>query len=167
MQDNLKDDIANRREDFEVYDFQAFDGWSALEPRLKPTEKTHFWLFASGVAASLLVVLVASFWSLKKEQGQLVLNPEWLEAEQYYQQEIDAKWLLIRSKVNDEQLLADIQLMDQAFAELKKDLQDNVDNEEVITAMMDSYRLKLKVLDRMLEKIEDQKEHETDTLTTL
>ena len=50
--------------------------------------------------------------------------------------------------------------MDQVFAELKTDLEENVDNEEVITAMMENYRLKLQILEEILVELEKEKREE-------
>ena len=50
--------------------------------------------------------------------------------------------------------------MDRAFAELKQDLKDNADNAEVIAAMMNHYRLKLQILEKMLNEIQEENESE-------
>lgn len=168
MQDRFREHITQQREDFEVYDLNIEESWVHVSQSLKPKPKSRRVFWISGVAASLLVLMtLAGGLFIKKEKVEFAINSEWLEAEGYYLQEIDTKWTLVQSQVKDQELLADIRMMDDVFAELKKDLKDNVDNEEVITAMMDSYRLKLKVLDRILKEIEEQKKNEKDTLMAL
>ena len=55
-----------------------------------------------------------------------------------------------------EELVADLERMDAVFEELKGDLEDDVHNEAVITAMIDNYRLKLRILEEILEELEEQ-----------
>jgi hypothetical protein len=43
--------------------------------------------------------------------------------------------------------------LDKVFEELKRDLKDNSDNEEVIEAMIQNYRIKLEVLDEILTQL--------------
>ena len=50
--------------------------------------------------------------------------------------------------------------MNAAFSELKADLKDNVDNEEVVTAMMENYRLKLQILEEILKELEKERSEE-------
>jgi hypothetical protein len=54
--------------------------------------------------------------------------------------------------------------MDKAFDEIKKDLQDDAANEEVIEAMMNHYRLKLEILERMLDEIKEHNEKGDTTI---
>ena len=53
-------------------------------------------------------------------------------------------------------LIEDFTEMDKAFLELKEDLKDDVDNEEVVEAMINNYRLKLKILERIMIEIEEK-----------
>ena len=62
----------------------------------------------------------------------------------------------MRSHLGDTRILEDLAVMDQAFAELKADLRDNVDNEEVIAAMMENYQLKLQILEEILNELEKE-----------
>jgi hypothetical protein len=83
------------------------------------------------------------------------------EAQFYYEEIIDAKLIRVKNQVDDPALLQDIEELDKAFQELKKDLKEDVDNHEVVLAMIDNYRLKLKILERILEDIEES-EYEED-----
>jgi hypothetical protein len=61
----------------------------------------------------------------------------------------------IREEVNRE--MVDL---DKVFEDLKKDLKDNTDNEEVIEAMIQNYRMKLDILEEMLRQLKQS--HETE-----
>lgn len=153
MRDNLKEHIEKEREEFEVYEFSQEKSWSEISDRLstdsKPKHVINYWKYA--VAACLIV---ASGWfAYNLGQNEAGVYNELSEVESYYQNEIATKLTLVKTKMDDPLLIADLELMDEAFADLKKDLKDNVDNAEVVEAMMENYRLKLEILEKILEKI--------------
>jgi hypothetical protein len=79
------------------------------------------------------------------------------EMERYYQREINQKISLIQEEESGSAILSDLEMMDAAFAELKNDLKDNIDNEEVVAAMMENYRLKLEILEQIVIELEKEK----------
>ena len=88
-------------------------------------------------------------------------NSELAEASEYYTSEINYRLAAARELVDDQSVFEDLDELDRAFAELKNDLKDNADNEEVVIAMMENYQLKLKILDRILKELrKDQKGEE-------
>ena len=74
----------------------------------------------------------------------------------YYQGMINEKMEFIQANSNliDPIIIEDLDVLDQAFSELKNDLAENVDNEEVVNAMIKNYRIKLKILEHILEEIQ-------------
>lgn len=155
MRDSLKEHIENRREDFELYPFDSDQEWVKLSKRIKP-QKRDPWRVA-GIAACFALVIVGSvFVANNKHSG----NNEVAELENFYEGEINQRITLIKSQLQDDKILKDLEEMDIAFAELKADLNDNVDNEEVITAMMENYRLKLQILEEILNELEKEKSEE-------
>jgi hypothetical protein len=52
--------------------------------------------------------------------------------------------------------------LDSIYSDLKQDLKDNIDNEEVVSAMIENYRLKLDVLEGILNQIQKQHIEEDD-----
>jgi len=161
MQDSLKKMVDARRASFETYDLDIDLEWDRLSGKLKKGTKPQTWKWVMSIAASLLII--GGFISLNvfSDSHQ---HSELSEAEFYYERMIDAKLVQVKSKVNDPVLLADIAQLDQAFVELKKDLSDNLDNEEVIMAMMENYQLKLRILERILQEIEEDEKDDEDTV---
>lgn len=156
MQDNLKELVDQKRDQFET-DFDIDLGWTELSRRIEKkalNQRTNWPYWITGVAATLL--LVSGWFWLSLGSGNT--TNEISEAEFYYQQMIDLKMVQVQKQVKDPLLLADIAALDQVFAELKKDLKDDLDNEEVILAMMENYQLKLKILEKILEEIDDEKD---------
>ncbi|MEM0938524.1 MAG: hypothetical protein AAF600_00320 [Bacteroidota bacterium] len=151
MLDNLKNYIDGEREDFEIYPFNSEKGWSKGSRKMLSSEKWPLWKKLSIVACFLLVILGTLY------QTDTQNSPNALaELNTYYQIEINQKVNLIKSHLDDVSILKDLELIDQAFAELKSDLQEDVDNEQVILAMMENYQLKLRILEEILNRLEEE-----------
>ncbi|MEQ9468810.1 MAG: hypothetical protein RLN88_15480 [Ekhidna sp.] len=156
MRDNLKDHIENTREDFELYPFNSDQEWVKISGKIKPqTEKKDPWR-TFGIAACFACIIGCTIFFMNATGPE----NEMAEMEQYYNAEINQKVTLIKSQLGDDSILKDLEAMDAAFAELRTDLKDNVDNEEVVTAMMENYRLKLKILEEILSELEKEKSEE-------
>lgn len=89
----------------------------------------------------------------QEEQYRLLM-----EAELYYSSRIsDAKAQLLTLAGNDKTIINDLDLdlseLDNIFEDLKNDLKENGDNEEVIEAMIQNYRIKLDILEEMLRQM--------------
>lgn len=157
MRDSLKEHIEAKREEFEIYDFGKEESWEAISTKLnvKSTSgrRLTYWKYA--VAASLILVTGWTAFYLGHTNASVnSQTSEWVEVENYYRYEINTKLSLVKGKVNDPLLISDLESIDEAFEDLKKDLRDNVDNAEVVEAMMENYRLKLKILEKILKEID-------------
>lgn len=87
-----------------------------------------------------------------------------LEADSYYQGKIEERkrevfQLTARQPDVKHDVQCDLAELDSAFIDLKNDLKDNADNEEVVTAMIQNYRIKLEILETLLEKLKRSKEN--------
>ena len=84
--------------------------------------------------------------------------PELKEAEYYYQSQVSMKMKELKPyfrevpglsrEVND-----DLTELDSVYVSLKRDLADNVANEQVIEAMIQNYRMKLEILEDLLQQL--------------
>ena len=156
MLDNLKDHVENSREDFEIYPFDDEKSWQEIAQKVAPQTKRDPWKFVGIAACFALVISGAIFFYNPSNQP----NDELAELEMYYNGQINQKITLVKGQLDDDRILQDLTAMDQAFAELKSDLQDNVDNQEVIAAMMENYQLKLQILEEILKELEKEKSEE-------
>ncbi len=158
MSDKLKHWVDQSKEDFEVFPFDENQGWEEFEKSFVPGKKSR-WKIYVGYAAAACIMFVAGWLSFMVYNSyQAPLNPlvqEWVEAERFYQQEINEMQLMVTSRVDNPMILEDLNEMDRVIESLKEDLKDKMDNEEVIRAVMDQYRLKLKILEQMLEKLQE------------
>lgn len=157
MSDRLKSYIEQKREELEVYEFDLDQGWSELNNRLGPEESVSKLKLWKSIAAAASILLVASLSFIFVQNGTNDTLPiEIVETQNYYQQQIDHKVALVKSISGSEELVADLERMDAVFEELKGDLKDDVHNEAVVTAMIENYRLKLRILEEILEELEEQ-----------
>jgi hypothetical protein len=135
------------------------------------------WRTVFSRAASVIVIFVASYYFhaytsdrktddqglLTKENLDSPLFNELLEADLYYTSQIKYKKEELfnltsdspglRMDVNNE--LGDLDVI---LLELKEDLSDDADNQEVVEAMMQNYMLKLDILEDLLEQIKAKNE---------
>lgn len=148
MLDNLKEHIEDKREDFEIYPFDGEASWNEISGKISPRKKWATWKVAS-VAACLVLVVLGSISQMDVANEDNELS----EVELFYQNEINHKITLVKTQLDDPSILADLEAMDKAFSELKADLKDNVDNEEVVSAMMENYQLKLRILEEILGEL--------------
>jgi hypothetical protein len=163
--DDLKKFVNSRREEFEL-PADGLDGlWANIEAGVARQEKRTLPLWkkpAWRVAASLLLLLGAT-WLAWPSPAPTAEASEWAEAQQFYQAEIDQKIQVLQAKTGglDPVLAENLAMLDQAMAELKEDLKDQADNEEVVAAMIKNYQLKLKILEEILQQLQ---EHEKDSI---
>ncbi len=159
--DSFKDFVDQHRLEFDQgYTLEVDQEWNNLEPRL-PRSKKRNWLKVAAIA----LLLCLGWWSLSQN---FQAEPfELQEATNHYQPLIDAKLKIIQANRQeiDGQVWEDLQLMDMAYDQLTSDLKEQVDSDEVMQAIIENYRIKLDILDQILNEIEakqdeKQQEHE-------
>ena len=90
-----------------------------------------------------------------------------MEAEVFYTSQINTAKNEITKLAGDNNLLIeeinfDMVELDNVFEELKNDLKDNSDNEEVIGAMIQNYRIKLEILKEILVQLKKTQKSDTN-----
>lgn len=169
--DPLEKYILDHREQF---DDQEPDPqvWEKISPPARRPIIRLAWKKIAWQAAAVAAIFVASYFfhdymaernrpdstmaGMDGESAPIVR--ELIEAEAWYTAQINQrKDEVFRLTANypDIQREIDLELveMDKVFDELKDDLKDNADNEEVIEAMIQNYRLKLDILEEMLFRL--------------
>lgn len=168
MKDKLKARVDNTRQEWEQYETNFDELWVGIEDKLNSSQQElvrgHTPWFWMKIAASV-VLAVAMSWMVfstiylndKAEQGYALrdISPELAETEFYYASQISEKLQIIYASNADVDDLVNenMALLDSAYNELKQDLRDNADNEEVISAMIQNYRIKLEILEKVLNEI--------------
>ncbi len=166
MKDELKKYVENNRDAFELEN-DSLDGlWLNISSRIqKKQKKDNFWRRDVWRIAAIMLVFLGLAWLLivrpisqnKKQLSDMYsFSPELAEAEGYYSSLIDAKMKQInfyREEI-DPQIFEDLDALDEVLLELENDLRDNIDNEEVINAMIKNYRIKLEILEQIQRELE-------------
>lgn len=178
MKDRLKQFVEQERKDFEVYELDVDLAWDRIETQLdeKHGKTRHFpWKVILKVAVVLLIVTVFAFGyyintqRISMDQQGIALHnlsSELADTEAFYTSRIDEKIDLIKVETGDldTEVMIQLELLDEEYLSLKNDLRDNADSEEVINAMIEYYRLKLSLLEKILNEIQknnDIQDYET------
>lgn len=172
MKDNFEKFVENHHDEFDVHE-PDLRNWDAIEQNLsKPKNKKLVFFPYLKYAASIVVLLSIGYFSryyfednkqLSNAETEIQINiPEVNEAEAYYSAQVDKKSKELFSYTSlDASIKTDVKRdlseLDSVYAELKKDLKDNVANEEIVQAMIQNYRLKLEILEDLLEMLEKEK----------
>ncbi len=177
--DKFKNFIDENRHEFET--FSAPDSlWAGISQELQKTEakaekptKTgkvvKMYAFSRPilmrVAASvaLLLALGIGWVSYKMDKlGDIAqVNPALSKTEQYYDDVFQAKLVELKQYEQDDlydpDLLIDIQELEKIYTDLRNDLKEDANNEQVIEAMIRNYRIRIELLERMLDEIKTKK----------
>lgn len=168
MSDKLKARVDKERQEWEIHETNFDELWGGIEAQLDNVQKIktsgHTPWFWMKIAASVVIAVAASWMVFsavylngKMEEGYSLkdISPELAETELYYASQVNEKLQIIHaSNVDvDDMVNENMALLDSAYNELKQDLRDNADNEEVISAMIQNYRIKLDILEKVLDEI--------------
>jgi hypothetical protein len=116
---------------------------------------------AAGVALILAVGIGWIFYQMDKMNHIAQVNPPLSKTEQYYDDVFQAKLIELKQYEQDDlynpELLDDIQELEQIYNDLRNDLKEDANNEQVIEAMIRNYRIRIELLERMLDEIKTKK----------
>jgi hypothetical protein len=163
--DNLEEHIRRNREDFDKY-APSVKIWKGIRRNLKMEKlKSRQWIYIAAMLAVILGTAVIFFrpvyrWSDSHSaknsdelltRGSTPLN----ETETYYKTLVNSLYkeaapLLINNPDIKRELNTDLSHIDSICTEVKKDLKDNISNQEVVAALIQNYRIKIKILEDML-----------------
>ncbi len=113
------------------------------------------------LAAVVVVVVTIGYIALLTSDGFYSSNylfsnitPELYETETYYQTEINQKLeILSDQKELGNSIMKDLLEIDKSFETIKKDLDENPGDERLISAVFNTYQIKLDLLNEILDRI--------------
>lgn len=176
MKDQLEKYVSDHLDDFNHMEEPSPELWARIEKTIH--KKTVNWRGIIWKAASILIIaglsyMVYDLTNINKkllsvrEKSQELEIPELKEAEMYYSQMVNTKLkeiqpILTKHPDINEEINQDLAELDSVYSELKNDLKDNVANHEVIEAMIQNYRLRLSILEDILNELKTngKKEHD-------
>jgi type VI protein secretion system component VasF len=175
MSDNLEKFINENRSEFD--DRQpSKDIWLSIDQALdqkrkKPARRIPIWRYARVAAAAVLLIGTGVVIGLKMNNQTPEplafeeVYPEYFEAEQYYQKEVNTKIAQLANYSHDAEINDDLKQLDAIYEELKKELSEapKTQQEQIINAMITNYRTKLSILERVLERIQSTNQENLKT----
>lgn len=177
--DPLENFIREHREDFdtETPDLRVWAGVEGSIPTAKnKVFRMHWQRNLLRVAASLALLISGisiGVWYAQSKGGaqpgmaMSEVSTEYAELEQYYQRDITAKQEKLSTLVSyhDDDLNDDLLQMDNVMSELRQELA-NVppgNRQQVVRAMIENYKAKAAILERVLEHVEQQQPATTNS----
>jgi len=173
--DELEKFIVDHRQELDKYSPKK-KTWKRIESALGKSPR--YLTYGLSAAAAILVITIALAALLKmdvswlpgskKYQTLKYNDPIIRETELYYENLfndmlIEAKPLLTEYPDLEKELIIDLSQLDSICSEIKQDLKDNISNQEVIEALIKNYRIKIRILNDMLDllKQDDNKNLKT------
>ncbi|MBK7133184.1 MAG: hypothetical protein IPH69_10305 [Bacteroidales bacterium] len=171
--DKLEDHIRKNREEFDVYT-PSSNVWTKVRRKIRKGYSPYTrWL---SIAAMVIVILGTSLIIIKQRyyntynlsaDNNIISskgNSQLKESEIYYNNLLNSLYteatpLLTANPEVQKELSYDISHIDSLCLEIKKDLKDNVANKEVVEALIQNYRIKIRLLEDILTIL---KENETN-----
>ncbi len=192
--DRLEDYIINHKDEFDNLE-PSTDLWnriggtaiSAPDSKIEQTAPKKIRLngvrWITRVAAAILIFTGSYYFhDYRSGQNTIAVNEAsslqnsqlyntLMEAEYYYSAQIGMEQerlysLTVGNAPIREEIQNELKELDNEFNSLKEDLNDNQDNEEIIAAMIQNYRIKLRILqDMMIQLQQDNKVKNSDDET--
>jgi len=164
--DRLEEFIKNNREEFDQFE-PSPDVWANISGNTKKSNVTSVGINILKVAAVVVFAIVFSVLIMKNDgfrtertQNESI-DPdmiELIEAEAYYAGQVSKKLEEIEKcyetlpEIKDD-VEADLNELQEMYNTLKTDLNENISKKEVIEAMIENNRHRLKMVDDILEQI--------------
>lgn len=170
MKDKLEKFIAENRESFDFYE-PTDEVWNNVKSNIKQVKviKFNYRTLLVRVAAVLIIFFSSyyfhDFMQNRENNKRVALRsrivenafmiPELVETEAYYAGKVTARLVELKTYTSEfpdieDDIRYDLNELDSVYAEIKKDLKDNIANDEVVEALIQNYRLKLKILEDLL-----------------
>lgn len=173
--DKLEKFVIDNRDEFD--DLEPNPAiWDKIQKK-QPKKIELNWTKVLVRVAAVVVIFVSSyiFFDYTNNNNLMVAETESAEDEGMYQELMEAEFYYNsqieqrkeefyhlagnNSSLRDE-INIELSELDNIFRELKEDLNDNADNEEVVVAMIQNYRLKLEILEEILQQLDSAKDKE-------
>lgn len=166
--DRLESFVNGNRHEFDQME-PSDKMWDDISNRLneKPKQRIrkYTWMKVAAVVTMVMLGSAVVYQGILSDQKQtakaIQADPEiqeLMEAEAFYAQEVSGKMAEIQKcyKVNPElksEIEGDLNELETMYLLLKNDLKDNISNKEVIEAMIENNRNRMKLVDEVLEQI--------------
>jgi hypothetical protein len=168
--DRLEDYIKNNRDDLDIYKPSPFL-WRRITMGLKSDKRTASRWISVAASVAVLIATSVTFYHIgkggKDSERNIIsgrvsagVSPELKEAEAYYNNRVNMLFLeaapmLTANPDLKRELNFDISRIDSIYLEIRKDLKDNIANQEVVEALIQNYLIKIEILEEVLAILKD------------
>lgn len=167
--DKLEEHIRKNREELDRYS-PSKSVWKKLDKQLNPERRdlTKWLAVAAMIIAILGTAVLLLRHGVRQIDSQTADNTQLRESEIYYNNLVntlyrEAKPMLTANPEIAKELNSDISQIDSICSDIKKDLKDNVANQEVVEALIQNYRIKITLLEDMLTLLKEDKNNPKKT----
>lgn len=140
----------------ELDDLKAPPGlWRRIDPN--PATVSPIWKWTAVAAIGLLLISIGFIVGRQAQATPDIAGwDEFQATEAYYESRINAKMDRIKTLEVGEEVLADIQVLDEVYHQLKKQLLEdpNADTQKLLTNMIRHQQQKLEVMERILTHVD-------------
>jgi hypothetical protein len=170
MKDNLEKFINENREKFDIHE-PPDNLWKGIS--LPEIVKKRSAIYSIITRAAIVIFIFSAsymFHDFMENRRQNHIRsgefyqkiPELEEAEIYYNNLVNLRIEELQPFISQipelqKSLSGDLTELDSIYNSLKRDLSDNIANDEVIEAMIQNYRLKLEILEALLFELKNEK----------
>lgn len=172
MMDRLEDYIKKNRKDLDKYT-PPVRIWDEISRSLRKGRISAVRWFSAAAMVIVIFTTAALFYVAQNRKNNILAerensvllqtDPQLQETEIYYNTQVnylfsEAIPLLNANPELKKELLSDMSHIDSLCSDIKNDLKDNVANQEVIEALVNNYRVKIRILEDMLAYLRQNKE---------
>jgi hypothetical protein len=165
--DKLEDYIRKNRDELNKHPVSP-EIWRGIERRMQRGRSFYIkWISA---AATIVIIMTTAVFFYNVERNNRAVSSEMninefvfnntilSETEIYYNNQVNTLYreaapILSLYPDIEKELDNDLFQLDSICSDIKKDLRDNIANQEVIEALINNYRLKIKILEDMLDQV--------------
>ncbi len=169
--DRLEEHIRKNRGELDLYT-PSPGIWRKIRREIRPViYQGHRWRSAAAIFVAIVATAVTFFsighnWTGTNKESNIWKDNspsgnQLKETEIYYQNVINSLYreatpLLTSHPDIEKELSEDISHLDSIYLDIKKDLKDNVANQDVIEALIQNYRIRIRLLDEMLNMLKSE-----------
>ena len=172
--DQLEKFITENKDSFNEHKADKAKMWKAIAVELEQPKSRVMPLWRKlqfQIAAGLLILLgIAGVYNLNTQKTPVnYANKELQQIDSYYQNIVETQVELVKndkhlSAKNKEEFLKFMVELDREDAALKLDLADNLDNQQVLSAIIKNYKKRIELIENLLNQINESKKdtHENE-----
>jgi len=176
--DNFEKHIRDEAAQFDEHKADRTKMWAAISPELEKETPKVIPLWKSPfirVAASVLLLLGITFIGLsvfRSAESAQYASKELMDIDVHYQHLVSYQVSLLQnnSNLSDDDKAEFLSFMDELdfeYENLRSEMQNNIDNERVLEAIVANYKKRIELIENLLKQINDSKSQEENYGYTL